>query len=312
MSLRKKESKYKKWSGKTRVFQSENIADIATKNPIVEFRYQLAALWTLVVSTLLGVAIVFVTQSNIAVAENKPAPQSSQVKTKVSQLVEPLIAVKIRNALPKTKIEWIRYTAISGLYEFKAGRSILYTDRAGQYLLVGHVWDLKNNQDLTQVSKDKYLPVLNKSKQKTVRTRIIKNIPWRSLPLAAAVRYGNPKGKKIAIFHDPDCPYCHRMKKEMVKSNKFDVYQIMYPIQSLHPKAFAKSQAILCQSKNITSNKCDMRKELQSSIAFAQKHNIRGTPTVVAANGSVFVGYRPAQQLLTLLNNQKLVAAKTP
>ena len=292
MSLQKKESKYQKWSGKTQVINSENISDRVVRNPIAEFRYQLAALWTLVVSVLLGIAIVFFTQSNIAVAESKSETKFLNVVTKQGQLVNPLMAEKIRNALPKTKIDWIRYTAIKGLYEFKAGRSILYTDQAGQYLLVGHIWDLKRNRDLTQVSKDKYVP----KQKKAVRTLRSQIIPWKSLPLTAAVRYGNPKGKKIAIFHDPDCPYCHRMKQEMVQSNKFDVYQIMYPIQSLHPKAFAKSQAILCKSKNIPAKTCDMNKVLKASIAFAQKHNIRGTPTIVAANGSVFVGYRPAQQ----------------
>jgi len=265
------------------------------------FRFHMAALWTLMVSLVLGVSISLITHSDSAVASSDTSKSVLSTTTSPGKLVEKTIATRIRRALPNTKIDWVRYTPIKGVYEFKAGKSILYTDSAGQFLLVGHVWDLSKNRDLTQASKDKYLPKIERS----VSTNSSKKIPWKTLPLLAAVRYGNPKGKKIAIFHDPDCPYCQKMKQDMLKSNKFDVYQIMYPIKSLHPKAFAKSQTILCTFKKIPKSKCDMTKELNASIAFAKRYKIRGTPTVVSASGHVFVGYRPAPKLMALIAKTK-------
>ncbi|VAW82977.1 hypothetical protein MNBD_GAMMA12-3101 [hydrothermal vent metagenome] len=268
---------------------------------VQRFRYHMGAIWALMASLVIGVSIVLIIHSKSAVAATKTIKTAGVITTLAGKLVDKKIAGRIRKALPNTKIEWIRYTSIKGVFEFKAGKSILYTDSIGRFLLVGHVWDLKYNRDLTQISKDKYLP------KRSRRQALYKNrkIDWKTLPLSAAVRYGNPLGQKIAVFHDPDCPYCKKMKQELTKSNRFDVYQIMYPIQSLHPGAYAKSQSILCKFKKIPSQKCDMSKALDDSITFAKHHNIRGTPTVVTFNGDVLVGYRPVAQLLLLMAKSK-------
>jgi len=302
MSLRTKPNKYSRRCGRnylSSIYQEE-------KQSVMWFCYQSTAFWTLLVSLLLGVGIVLLSHSTPVNAQMTKSRLSIH-HHKAGDLVIKEIGSRIRKALPKTKIDWIRYTVINGLYEFKMGRNIMYTDKTGQYLVVGHVFDMINNRNLTRIALDKYVSKRKPNTRKQRVARASKKLLWKTLPLSAAVRYGNPKGQKIAIFHDPDCPYCIRMKNEMLKSNQFDVYQIMYPIQSLHPKAFLKSQAILCRAKKVAANKCDMAKVIKGAIDFAKRHNIRGTPTVVAADGRVFVGYRPAKQLIGLLQKKNIV-----
>ncbi len=281
--------------------RSDGYLEFNSTVTVQRFRYHMAALWALMLALVIGASIALITHSKSAVATTKVTKTTALVVAQAGSLVNRKIAGRIRKALPNTKIDWIRYTPIKGVFEFKAGKSILYTDSIGRFLLVGHVWDLKNNRDLTQLSKDKYLP------KRSRRRAVLKNrrIEWKTLPLSSAIRYGNPLGQKIAVFHDPDCPYCKKMKKELTKSNRFDVYQIMYPIQSLHPGAYAKSQSLLCEFKNITPQKCNMSKELGASIAFAKRYKIRGTPTVITVDGRVFVGYRPVAQLVQLMAKSK-------
>ncbi len=254
----------------------------------------LTSIW-IMLAVLLMLRIEQDERTTASVPENKTA--YSQAGT----AVDDRIANGIRRAMPGTKIDGIFYTPVRGLYQISLGKNVLYTDHSGNYLLIGHLYDMKRRLDLTQQVKRR----LSASAPPVG----VRKIPWSSLPLQAAVRYGNPDGKKIAIFHDPDCTYCTRLKKELAGTTEFDVYQIMYPIVSLHPGAYRKSKKILCAYKsrerqNNASAKhstCDAEKLLEQVSTFARKHRIAGTPVIVAENGNVVLGYRPPAELAKLL-----------
>ncbi|WP_305016795.1 thioredoxin fold domain-containing protein [Mycobacterium tuberculosis] len=39
--------------------------------------------------------------------------------------------------------------------------------------------------------------------------------------------------RKIAVFSDPDCPFCKRVEQEFEKMNDVTVYILLYPIEQL-------------------------------------------------------------------------------
>src|SRR5689334_15396736 len=63
-----------------------------------------------------------------------------------------------KNLEPKlgegVKIDSVKKTPYAGLYEIRVGNEIRYTDQTGSYLIVGHIFDLKTSEDLTQARID--------------------------------------------------------------------------------------------------------------------------------------------------------------
>jgi len=223
-----------------------------------------------------------------------------------------IIAVEktVRKALPNTKITVIQPAPINGLVEIIAGNNVLYADPTGQFLVVGSIYDMHTATDLTAERK---LDV-GLSSQKT--------ISWESLPLDTAVKYGGSGPRKLAVFFDPDCPWCKKLHNQLAALTDIEVYAIMYPVEGLHPNAKSKAVAILCSANPLqaldaamagralpdnTDQTCLSKAatSLSHVEAFAHDHNIHGTPTLVAPDGRVRPGFIQAEQLKAWLDATK-------
>ena len=135
---------------------------------------------------------------------------------------------RLKDQYPATKITAVRESAVKGLYEVVMGRNVAYTDDAGRYLVFGHLYDMKEQKDLTAAVLDD----LNK-------------IDVTALPLSDAIRTVRGKGeRKLFVFSDPDCPYCKRLEPELAKVGNVTIYIFLYPLEGLHPEARMKAQAI--------------------------------------------------------------------
>ena len=55
----------------------------------------------------------------------------------------------IATAMPGTTIKSTMPTVIEGLYEVIAGENVLYVDTTGRYLVIGSIYDLKEDKDLS-------------------------------------------------------------------------------------------------------------------------------------------------------------------
>jgi len=216
----------------------------------------------------------------------------------------------VRKALPNTKITAIQPAPVKGLVEIVAGNNVLYADPTGQYLVVGSIYDMHTATDLTAERKSEAAL----SSQKT--------ISWESLPLDTAVKYGGSGPQKLAVFFDPDCPWCKKFHDQLSALTDVEVYAIMYPVEGLHPNAKSKAATILCSGNplkaldTVMSGKALPTNTDQACLskattaisqveAFARDHNIHGTPTLVAPDGRVRPGYIQAKQLKAWLNAAK-------
>ena len=199
---------------------------------------------------------------------------------------EATIKKALEPRLGGAKIESIRETPYSGLYEVRVAGDILYTDKKGDYLFIGHVYDTKTSTNLTRA-----------------RVEEINKIKFTDLPLEMALKQVKGNGKRvIAVFEDPNCGYCKRLRQTTLKEiDNVTIYTFMYNI--LSEDSFVKSKNIWCAADRVKAwddwminNKlppaapagCESPND--EVLALGQKLRIQGTPAIFFTDGSRIPG----------------------
>ncbi|MBY0345369.1 MAG: DsbC family protein [Neisseriaceae bacterium] len=204
----------------------------------------------------------------------------------------------IRQALAGTRIDTIKITPIANLFEVTAGKNVFYSDPTGRYLLFGHLYDVKEQTDLT--------PSLNGA---ATQNPTENKITWNSLPLDSAIVTGKSGGVPVAVFIDPDCGYCRALQAELARNTTLEVFEFLMPLTQIHSEALQKSKAIWCSANRAQAlnqvmagqavdmqTSCDTQ-ALDAITKFAQQHNFNGTPILVRQDGTVFWGYQDLSAL---------------
>ncbi|MDX8392460.1 MAG: DsbC family protein [Mariprofundaceae bacterium] len=217
--------------------------------------------------------------------------------------MEKTISENLLRLSPQLQVKSVHKLAeIPGLYQVQVRDTVFYTDSKGQYLISGHIIETATRKDLTQLS----IEDLNR-------------IDWKTLPLKNAVVSGDPKGTPVAIFTDPDCPFCRQFEQELPKVKGIKFYTFLYPLASLHKHARAKSEAIWCaknQHKALQSVMLDNKQveDLKSTvctspigdnITLGESLGISGTPTLIAKDGRKHAGGFSAEQLMDWAKQSK-------
>jgi len=209
--------------------------------------------------------------------------------------IKATIAKNIQRLSPQLVVTDVRpLDAIPGLYEIRVGDNIFYTDATGEHMISGHIFSTATHTDLTQA-----------------RLEDINRIDWKVLPLKDAIVSGDPKGKPIAVFTDPDCPFCRHLEKELANAKGVKVYTFLFPLESIHKHSRAKAEAIWCakdqhkalldvmiddkQASDIKATIC--KSPVGDNIALGEKLGITGTPTLIAGDGRKHAGSMTAEQL---------------
>ncbi|MGI4983497.1 MAG: DsbC family protein [Janthinobacterium lividum] len=187
----------------------------------------------------------------------------------------------------------VRKSPIAGLYEVVLGKQVIYSDPTGRYVVLGNIRDTTTGEDLTQA-----------------RTDELNHIDFAKLPLNDAIKVVHGKGeRKIAVFSDPNCPYCHRLEETLQGIDNVTVYTFLYPI--LSPDSTEKSKAIWCAKdkgkswedwmlRRIPASAapatCDVT-ALERNLKLGQEMNVTGTPTVFLVDGNRLPGAVSADEL---------------
>ena len=191
---------------------------------------------------------------------------------------------------PNASVDAVEATPIPGLYEVRSGRTILYMDETGRYVMLGELYDFQGRKNLTA--------------ERLVALRIT---PFDELPLDLAIPLGPKNGtRRLAVFDDVDCPFCRRLHEEVLPAllkEGVTVHIFLYPMTSLHPHAEAKSETIWCSPDRAVALEAALRDQLppgpratcQSPIAqiraLATRLGISGTPTIVLDTGLQIEGF---------------------
>ena len=191
---------------------------------------------------------------------------------------------------PNLKIENIQATEMKGIYSGSMDGQVVYVGEDTQHILIGSMFRLSNQKNLT---KDLML------KQNS--------IDWKKLPLQDAVKTVRGNGKRqIAVFSDPNCPYCKQLETELSKLNDVTIYTFIYPIKT---QSIAVSKQVFCEkdpalawsnliAKGIQpSSKKTCANPIERNLSLGKSLALNGTPAIIFSNGFKVMGAYPAQEI---------------
>lgn len=198
----------------------------------------------------------------------------------------------LESRFPDLKILDVSPAPVSGLYEVFTGLEIAYTDKSANYLIRGSIIDARTKEDLTEQRLDD-----------------LNAIRFESLPFDKAIKIVKGSGaRKLAVFSDPDCPFCRRLEEEMKSMSDITVYVFLYPLK-IHPKAADHAKAIWC-SNNPTQVWAEWMLEQKEPAGatcetdpvgdlqkLGEALHINGTPTLYFENGRRTAGALPKADL---------------
>lgn len=209
-----------------------------------------------------------------------------------------LVRDKLSQQLQGKEITSVTPSPVKGLYEVVLnGHSIIYVDAKVDYVLLGEMVDIKNRASITQA-----------------RMAELNRTDFNKLPFDQAFKEVRGNGsRKLAVFSDPDCPFCHKLENESLAGvTDVTIYTFLFPL-NIHPDAERKSRLIWCApdrdaawrawiDKGVlpeNAGTCDT--PIAKNLALGEKMAINGTPALIFANGRIVSGAIPKESLEPML-----------
>lgn len=200
------------------------------------------------------------------------------------------VKAKLEKNYPNVKIENIQATEMQGLYSGTLDQKIIYINEDAQHLFVGSMIRLKDQHNLT---KDLAL----KDQQ----------VDFKKLPLNDAIKTVRGNGKRqLAIFSDPNCPYCKSLEKNLTQLSDVTIYTFIYPIKN---QSIIPSKQVWCSSnptyawKNLIqhaispSAAANCETPIERNLALGKKLGLHGTPAIIFSNGTKVMGAYSAKEI---------------
>jgi thiol:disulfide interchange protein DsbC len=199
------------------------------------------------------------------------------------------------------KVESVTKSGYLGLYEVYSEGNILYTDeKMMAFIAGGQLIDGKTMKNVTEE-----------------RMRKLTAIKFSELPLDRAIKQVRGDGKRVlATFEDPNCGYCKRLAKDLLKLDNVTIYTFLYPI--LSEDSIRKSKQIWCSADRAKAwndwmvegrapagkDDCDTA-TIAKNQEYGRRLGISGTPTMFFADGERVPGAMPLAKIEQKLGQLK-------
>lgn len=186
-------------------------------------------------------------------------------------------------------IDSLKKTPYLGLYEVVVGDEVFYTDEKADYFFFGHVIDTKTRVSMTN--------------ERIQEIKAARRVSLDSLPLQHAIKVVKGDGKrKLAIYTDPNCPYCKQLEKELANVTNITIYTLLYPVlngsMELSKKIWCSKNQIKAWDdfmlKGVAPSGKDCETPLEALVKSGRENKVSGTPTLIFADGSIVGGMIPA------------------
>ena len=202
------------------------------------------------------------------------------------------------------KVEDVRMSPVSGVYEVTRDAEISYVSADGRYVILGDMIDLQSDDNLSE------------TRRRGVRARIIADVPESEMLVYApkeAAKY------TITVFTDIDCGYCRRLHSQIAEYNRLGirVRYMFFPRSGPGTESWHKAEAVWCSSnRNDALTRAKNGEEIKMAkcptdiikrdFELGQKLAVDGTPAIFLASGEMLPGYAPPSQLAKYLKTGKM------
>jgi thiol:disulfide interchange protein DsbC len=210
------------------------------------------------------------------------------------------VVTNLRKLYPATNFKEIRSTPMTGIYEVVMGQNIAYVDESGRYFVFGHLFDMREQRDLSEE-----------------RITSARQMDFNALPLKDAIITVKGNGKrKMAVFSDPDCPFCKQLEGTLASVNDVTINTFLFPLESLHPDARRKAVGVWCSKDRarawddlmhrgtVPTEACEDT-PIERNLRLAGELGITGTPTIIFESGASVPGAPKPDQLNRMLGSTK-------
>ncbi len=208
--------------------------------------------------------------------------------------------VEIVKHFPGARIEDLRASPISGVYEYSHGTEIAYASADGKYAIVGDLYDLKTNDNLSE------------TRRRGVRAKAIANFPEDQMLV-----FGPREAKyTVTVFTDVDCAFCRKLHSQIAEYNRLGVRvrYLLYPRTGPNTESWTKAEQVWCSTdRNDALTRAKLGQPLKTkacpnnpvarSYALGKDFALQGTPSIVLADGEMLDGYLPPDVLAQRLKD---------
>jgi len=207
----------------------------------------------------------------------------------------------IATKIPGTKAEDLHTSPIPGVYELMRGTDAAYVSSDGKYAIVGDLYDLGSNDNLTE------------ARRRDARLKLLATVPESQM-----VIFGSKEARHtITVFTDVDCQYCRKLHIQIADYNRLGirVRYLFYPRSGPNTESWTKAIQVWCSAdRNSALTQAKLGEALKtkpcadSPVArhydLGQKFEVAGTPAIILGNGAMLPGYESpemiAQEVRTL------------
>lgn len=226
---------------------------------------------------------------------------------------EARLLAALQKAHPGTHFTSVYRTPIPELYEAWMGPNMALVSRKNvRYLVFGRVFDTEAMTDLT-APKLAQAERRQRATAATERPEDRPAIPIGQLPLTDAIKTVRGNGERaMVVFSDPACPYCKRLEPELDKLDNVTIHTFLVPFQgnalpaaiwcatdrqaAWHRYMTQDDQSLLALS-SLPQSTSTCAHPLERNLALAQRLMVRGTPTILFADGNRIDGYVDAVEI---------------
>lgn len=235
-------------------------------------------------------------------AADKPAAPAAAKESASKAPASKDPRVDLAAKIPGAKAEELRASPIPGVYELARGTDIAYVSENGKYALVGDLYEMSSNVNLTENAR------------RHQRVKLMSTVPDSETIVFS------PKDPKytISVFTDVDCGYCRKLHSQIADYNKLGikVRYLMFPRTGPDTESWEKAEQVVC-SKNpadsltrakrdeaLSSPKSCPSSHVAEQYELGKEVGLRGTPAIVLASGEMLPGYLPPQTLVKHLQGK--------
>jgi thiol:disulfide interchange protein DsbC len=219
---------------------------------------------------------------------------------------------KLRQALlermPDLVVDSISETVLPGIFELVSESQVYYLSPDGKFMLDGSIIDLENRVNISDQRRGE------------LQLSLISEMPEDQMVVFN--NESNDAERWITVFTDSDCGFCQKLHREIddITDAGIRVRYLLFPRAGMESASFRELQSVWCsddQQQAMTVAKSGgtvdsavCSNPIQSHMELANRVGLRGTPLIYLDDGTKIPGYRPAAELVRMIESSEPLALK--